>query len=131
MTRELLNPEGLLRSEAYTHVVVATGSRTVFIAGQVALDGDGRVVAPGDVAGQARRAFSNLGLALAAAGASPSDVVKHTIYVVGYTPEVRAGIREAARTLYGEHRPASTLLGVQALAQPDLLIEVEAIAVLD
>jgi enamine deaminase RidA (YjgF/YER057c/UK114 family) len=112
--------------------VVGTGGRLVFVSGQVSVDEDGQVVAPGDLAGQARQAHANLELALKGAGASLADVTKLTTYVVGYQPEMLALIREVRATLFqpGES-PASTLVGVQALAAPEFLIEVEAYAVLD
>ena len=129
MTLELLNPDELPRPETYSQVVVAAGARTIYVAGQVSVDASGQLVAPGDLAGQARQAYHNVGVALAAAGAGPADVAKITTLVVGYTPDHLTAIGEARRDVFGEHRPASTLVGVQALARPDLLIEVEAIAV--
>ena len=103
----------------------------VFVAGQVGVDADGNVVGPGDIAAQARQAFANVGRALAAAGARPNDVTKITIYVVHHQPEYRPLISEARVALFGDHKPTSTLVGVEALALPDYLIEVEAIAVTD
>ena len=131
MTLELINPDGLPVPESYTHVVVATGTKTVYVAGQVAEDADGNLVAPGDLAGQARQAFANLGLVLAAAGARPDQVARITIYVVGHRPELMAEVRPARIALFGDHLPADTYLGVETLAEAGRLIEVEAIAVLD
>lgn len=126
MTLELLNPDRLPTSPAYTHVVVARGARTIYISGQVATG-----VPAEDFAAQARAVHANLGIALEAAGAGPADVAKLTTYVVDYRPELRPAIAEARQALFGEHRPASTLVGVAALAQPEFRIEVEAIAVVD
>jgi enamine deaminase RidA (YjgF/YER057c/UK114 family) len=131
MTLELINPDGLATPESYTHVVVATGSRLVFVAGQVADDADGNLVGAGDLAVQARRAFANLGRALAAAGARPQQVARITIYVVGHRAEYLPLISEARIAVFGDHKPADTLLGVETLAEPGYLIEVEAVAVLD
>jgi enamine deaminase RidA (YjgF/YER057c/UK114 family) len=131
MTLALINPDGLATPESYTHVVVATGSRLVFVAGQVADDADGNLVGPGDLAVQARRAFANLGCALAAAGARPQQVARITIYVVGHRAEYLPLISEARIAVFGDHKPADTLLGVETLAEPGYLIEVEAAAVLD
>jgi enamine deaminase RidA (YjgF/YER057c/UK114 family) len=131
MTLELINPDRLATPESYTHVVVATGSRLVFVAGQVADDADGNLVGAGDLAVQARRAFANLGRALAAAGARPQQVARITIYVVGHRPEYVPLISEARIAVFGDHKPADTLLGVETLAEPGYLIEVEAVAVLD
>ena len=131
MALELINPDGLPVPESYTHVVVATGTKTVYVAGQVAEDTDGNLVAPGDLAGQARQAFANLGLVLAAAGARPDQVARITIYVVGHRPELMDELRPARIALFGDHLPADTYLGVETLAEAGRLIEVEAIAVLD
>jgi len=90
-----------------------------------------RLVAPGDLAGQARQTFANVGRALAAAGARPNQVTKITTYIVGYKPEYRTLVADPRTALFGDHRPASTLVGVEALARPEYLIEVEAIAVVD
>jgi enamine deaminase RidA (YjgF/YER057c/UK114 family) len=127
-----LRPEGLSNSPAFSQVVVASGRRMVFISGQVSLDREGKLVAPGDLAGQARQVFANLATALEAAGAKPADVTKMTIFIVGYRPEMRAVIGEA-RTAFlgGGEPPASTLVGVQGLADPGFMLEVEATAVID
>ena len=131
MTLELINPEGLPAPPTYTHVVVATGSRMVFIAGQEPEDAQGNLVGPGDLAAQARQVFANLGRALAAAGTSPRQVGKITIYVVHHRPEYLPEIEAARVTLFGDHKPADTLIGVDTLARPGYLIEVDAIAVID
>jgi enamine deaminase RidA (YjgF/YER057c/UK114 family) len=131
MTLELINPDGLATPQSYTHVVAATGSRLLFVSGQVAEDVEGDLVGAGDLAAQARLAFANVGRALAAGGARPDQVARITIYVVGLRPEHLAAISEARTAVFGEHKPADTLLGVATLAEPGRLIEVEAIAVLD
>jgi enamine deaminase RidA (YjgF/YER057c/UK114 family) len=128
---ELINPDGLPAPAAYTQVIVATGHRLVFVAGQVAVDAEGNVVGPGDLAAQARQVFANVGRALAAAGARPDNVVKITTYVVHHRPEYRPLISDARAAVFGDHKPTSMLVGVEALALPDYLIEVEAIAVVD
>jgi enamine deaminase RidA (YjgF/YER057c/UK114 family) len=128
---ELVNPDGLPVPDSYTHVAIASGSRLVFIAGQVAEDADDNLVGPGDFAAQARQAFANLGRCLDAAGAAPEHVARITIYVVDHRPEYLAQISAARVEVFGAHKPADTILGVQSLAEPGRLIEVEAIAVLD
>ena len=129
MTLELINPEELPTPASYTHVIVATGSRLVFVAGQVADDAQGNLVGHGDLAAQARQAFANVGRSLAAAGARPEQVAKLTIYVVHHRPEYLPDISEARMAVFGDHKPADTLVGVETLAEPGYLIEVEAIAV--
>ena len=131
MTLELINPEELPTPASYTQVVAATGSRLVFVAGQVADDAQGNLVGSGDLAAQARQAFANVGRALAAVGATPEQVAKITIYVVNHRPQYLPEISEARIAVFGEHRPTDTLVGVEALAEPGYLIEVDAIAVVD
>ena len=132
MGLQRLTPAGLFKPAAYTQVVVATGRRMVFLAGQVSIDAEGKLVAPGDFAGQVKQVFANLRSALDGAGATPADVTKITVYIVGYRPEMRSLVGEARSAVFGPATlPASTLVGVQALAEPGFLIEIEAIAVLD
>jgi enamine deaminase RidA (YjgF/YER057c/UK114 family) len=131
MTLELINPEDLPTPESYTQAVAATGSRLVFVAGQVADNARGNLLAPGDLAAQARQAFANVGRALAAAGAGPNHVARITIYVVHHRPEYLPQISEARIAVFGDHKPADTIVGVETLAEPGYLIEVEAIAVVD
>jgi enamine deaminase RidA (YjgF/YER057c/UK114 family) len=131
MTLQLINPGGLPTPSTYTHIVIATGGKTVFIAGQEPEDAHGNLVGPGDLAAQARQVFANLGHALAAAGARPGQVAKITIYVVHHRPEYLPVIEEARVALFEDHKPADTVVGVETLARPEYLIEVDAIAVLD
>jgi enamine deaminase RidA (YjgF/YER057c/UK114 family) len=131
MTLWLVNPDNLRTPQTYTQVVVATGSKMVFIAGQEPEDRDGDLVGPGDLAIQARQVFANLGHALAAAGARPEHVARITIFVARLQPEYLPVIEEARAALFGDHKPADTLVGVETLARPEYLIEVDAIAVID
>ena len=106
------------------------GARSiVFVAGQVSVSADGEVLAAGDIEAQTRHAFQNMGAVLREAGASFDDLVKVTFYLTDL-----AQIRDAARVrdefINTSHPPASTAVGVTALALPGLMIEVEAIAVL-
>jgi enamine deaminase RidA (YjgF/YER057c/UK114 family) len=127
-----LKPSGLHNNPAYSHVVVASGARTIYISGQVATDEEGRVVGEGDIAAQTTQVMQNLGLALIAAGASYSNIVKITTFVVGYKPEFRPIIGKARSVFFeGMEPPASTLVGVTALAAPEWMIEIEAVAVAD
>ena len=131
MPLERLNPEGMSTPLSYSHVVVAGGSRIVFVAGQVGMDGHGKLTGPGDLAAQARQAYRNVVAALAAVGATPADIARLTTYVVDHSPELLPVILKARSEVLGDHLPASTLVGVKALARPEYLIEVEATAVLD
>jgi enamine deaminase RidA (YjgF/YER057c/UK114 family) len=129
MKKQFFNPTKLHAPRGYSHAVAVEGGRFVFIAGQVALDQQGNLVGKGDLRAQAEKALDNLVLALSAAGATPADVVKVNTYVVNYGPAAYPIIREArSRVFAGQDPPASTLIGVQALAVEGLLIEIEAIA---
>ena len=131
MTLELINPEELPTPASYTQVIAATGARLVFVAGQVADDAHGNLVGPDDLAAQARQAFANVGRCLAAAGVRPEQVTKITIYVVHHRPQYLPDISEARVAVFGDHKPADTIVGVETLAEPGYLIEVDAIAVVD
>jgi enamine deaminase RidA (YjgF/YER057c/UK114 family) len=123
-----INPPGLVTPTGYTHVVVAADRRTVYIAGQVAFDSTGQVVGGADFRAQAEQVFGNLRRALASVGASFEDVVKTTTLV---TDRKNVPILRAVRDRYldQKHPPASTLV-VAGLVRPELLLEIEAVAVL-
>lgn len=131
MPIERINPDGLRRPPTYAPVVRVTGGTTVYLSGQVPVNVNGDLVGEGDFAAQARQVFSNLRLALAAVGADFSSLARMTTYIVDYTPALREALGAARSEAMGDARAASTLLGVQALAVPGYLIEVEAIAVVD
>ncbi|MFE7535466.1 RidA family protein [Streptomyces rhizosphaericola] len=134
MAITLLDPEGLPKTGAYRQVSVATGTRLVFVAGQVAWDADGTTVGAGDLVAQVERCYLNIGTALAAAGGSFDDVAKVTVYVVDWTPDklplFLEGAARAAARLGVTPVPPGTLVGVAALDVPEHLVEIEATAVL-
>jgi enamine deaminase RidA (YjgF/YER057c/UK114 family) len=130
MTLECINPPDLPTPPTYSHVVVAAGTRLVFVAGQEPEDEQGNLVGSGDLAVQARQVFTNVGRALAAASARPDQVAKITIYVVGHRPEYLPVIEEARVEVFGAHKPADTLVGVETLSRPEYLIEVDVLAVI-
>lgn len=122
------NPPTLSTPTGYTHVVEVTGPvKTIYISGQVALDKDGKLVGPGDMKAQAEQVFKNLEAALAAGGAKFSDVVKMNTYVTDVSQA--PAIREVRARYFGTTTPASTFVQVAALVRSELLIEIEAIAV--
>lgn len=135
MAVTLVNPDGLPKPEMYRQMSVATGSRMVFLAGQVARDADGAPVGAGDLAAQVEQAYLNIATALAEVGGTFDDVAKLTIYVVDWSAEkmplLGEGVSRAAAKLGVDPVKPITLLGVAALAESDLLVEVEATAVLD
>lgn len=134
MPISLINPEGLPTVDLYRQVAVATGSKLVFLAGQVALDADGALVGEGDLAAQVEQCYLNVATALDAAGATFADVAKLTVYLVDWTPDkmsaLAEGISRAAAKLGITAPPPLTGIGVAALAGPGMLVEVEATAVI-
>lgn len=121
---EIASPGG------YTHAVVVQGGKMVFLSGQVGLNRAGEMVGKSDFHAQATQVFENLKSALAAAGATPKDIVKLNYLVVGLNHDKLVALRDVRdRFIDKEHPPASTLAGVQALFREDALLEVEAVAV--
>jgi enamine deaminase RidA (YjgF/YER057c/UK114 family) len=129
MPRELINPPELHPTPGFSHIAVPTGARLVFVAGQVALDRDFNVV--GDsLAAQTKAAMENVGTALSAIGASFEDVVRRTIYTT--QPNEWETIALAVEEVQGSDRnPPQTIVGVPALALPELLIEIECTVSID
>ncbi|HET8755312.1 MAG TPA: RidA family protein [Solirubrobacteraceae bacterium] len=128
MPKEALNPDRLPAPVGpYSNVVTSPPGTLVFVAGQVALDADGNVVGAGDIVAQTRQVMENIGAALEAAGATFADVVK----IVNYITDVNEFSKMAAvrREFLREPYPTSTLVEVQALMFPELMIEIEAMAV--
>ncbi len=116
----------------YSHVATATGARTVVVAGQVGVDGDGVLVGDRDVGAQTRRAFENVGLCLASAGATWADVVKLSTFLVSAdlsTTTSARGRRPSPGCTRAATYPPSTLLIVGGLVRPELLVEIECTAV--
>jgi enamine deaminase RidA (YjgF/YER057c/UK114 family) len=124
------NPEGLNKPAGYTHVVVTEPRKLAYISGQLAWDGKGEVAGKGDFRAQVTKALENLRLALTAVGATMDDLIKVNYFVVNLGPDQVRIIREVRSTYFStEHPPASTLVGVTALVREDLMIEIEAVAV--
>ena len=132
MTIATLNPPTLSTPTGYSHITIVTAGRQAHVSGQVALNAAGQVVGKGDLGAQAEQVYANLGAGLAAAGAKISDVFKLVTYVVNLTPEKTAEVRVVRRKYLGDGPfPASTMVGVTSLVNPDLLIEIEVIAGID
>ncbi|MFF2963668.1 RidA family protein [Streptomyces sp. NPDC057963] len=135
MAITLVNPGGLPEIPVYRQVSIASGTRLVFIAGQVAWDAEGITVGEGDLAAQVEQSYLNVGTALAEAGASFDDVAKLTVYVVDWTPDkmplLLEGIARASAKLGTTPKAPATLIGVATLDVPDHLVEVEATAIID
>lgn len=125
-----LNPEGLYRNPAFTQVVVVSGrARTIYVGGQDAVDADGNIVGAGDIGAQTERVLANLERALAAAGAGLEHVVKWTVLYRQDQP-LEPGFAAFRRVWGGRPNPPTiTAAAVPALAHPDFLVEIDAIAV--
>lgn len=130
MDKKFINPQGLVKPGVYTPVISVQGGTTLYVSGQVSQDAEGHLVGKGDLLAQTEQVYKNLGLALAGAGATFADVVKLNVYVVGFQSQQRA-LLQSVREKYvsKDSPPASTLVGVQALARADFLVEIEAVAV--
>ena len=133
MKRQNIQPEALARrvvngNVLYSHVVVVEASRTIFVSGQLARDGKGEVVGKGDMRAQIRQTGENIRAALAAAGATLADVVKTNTYVTDIEEFFK---HTDVRMEYFGALPTSTTVEVRRLAHPDLMVEIEVIAVLD
>jgi len=136
MTVNTFSPDGLLQPVPYHHVSIATGTRHVHVAGQIARDATGGHVATGDLTGQVEQALRNTARALAGAGATFADVVRLRFFVTRWRPEhmdaFMRGVENVAAEIGLElPLPPASLIGVDILFEPDVLVEVEAYAVLD
>lgn len=128
MTVQRIQPDGLPRTPTYTQVVKA--GNTIYLAGQVPVNARGEYVGAGDFVAQATQVFENLKTALAAAGADFGNLVKITTYLTD--PRYRDLLRDVrSKYMVQTSLPASTMVMVAGLAQPEWLIEIEAIAVVE
>ena len=129
-----MNPAGLSTPEHYVHVAIAAGNRTVYVAGQVAQDAEGRLVGAGDLAAPVEQAMVNVSVALLAAGATFEHVARTTIHVTDWSPErlpaLTEGFGRAAARLGIQWLRPTSMIGVSCLAHPDFLVEIEVTAVL-
>jgi 2-iminobutanoate/2-iminopropanoate deaminase len=128
MAKTIINPPTLAAPTGYSYAIKKSGT-PVFISGQVALDGQGKLVGEGDVAAQTEQVFRNLQAVVEACGGTLEDVVKITIFVTdtSYRPAVAA----ARLKWFKEGQwPASTYLVVSALAVPTMLVEIESVAMI-
>ncbi|HZG89708.1 MAG TPA: RidA family protein [Pseudonocardia sp.] len=129
-------PEGMLQPTPYHHVAVGTGTRHVHVSGQIARSADGTAVASGDLTGQVAQALRNTARGLTGAGATFDDVLRLTFYVTQWAPEkidaFLAGVEQVAEEIgLRLPLPPASLIGVDHLFEPDVLVEVEATALVD
>lgn len=126
-----INPPSLYDAVSYgfSHATLQDGGKTLHLAGQVGWDASYTVIAPGDLAAQTRQALANLKAVLAEVGATPADVVRLRTYVVDHSPDKLGVVLPEIGAFYDGAVPApNTFIGVAALALPDFLVEIEAIA---
>ena len=130
MEKQLINPAGVAPPSAqYTHLVSVSSKKLLFIAGQVAVDEKGDLVGKNDFKAQAEQAYKNLDAILKSQGATFKNVVKLNTYTTDIANNKSLG--EVRRKFIPDEFPAATLVGVTGLADPDYMIEVEAVAALD
>jgi 2-iminobutanoate/2-iminopropanoate deaminase len=128
---QFVNPPELSKPPGYTHAVILSSNKLVYLSGQVALNAKGELVGKDDFRTQVTQVFENMKLALAAAGATPAHLIKLNYFVVGLEPEKLKIIREVRdRYVNTAEPPASTLVGVQQLFREGFQIEIEGVAVL-
>ena len=126
MGKRVLTPAGVQAKGSYSPGWEVSGGRVVFVAGQIPWDADGQTVCKGDVAGQTRQVFANIGTVLAEAGGSLEDVVKITVFAADI--RYRDAINQVRTETFKEPYPASTQVAVASLVDPEWLVEIEAIA---
>ena len=127
MSKNIFNPPNMMKPAGYSHVAKVTSGALVYIAGQVSADASGNLVGEGNLEAQAEQVFKNLEAALAAAGAKFSDVVKMNSYITDMS-KIQA-VRDVRALYFKDVSPASTFVQVAGLVRPELLLEVEVIAV--
>lgn len=129
MKIEHLNVPGLAPPVGFSHVTIAGPGRLVHVSGQVSKDAAANIIGAGDLAAQTEQVYANLQAALEAAGAGLGDVIRVVTYVVDLTAEKSATVRTVrARVMGAGPYPASTMVGVASLGSPELMIEIEATA---
>jgi 2-iminobutanoate/2-iminopropanoate deaminase len=122
------NPPTLSKPTGYTHIVEVSGpARTIYISGQIAFDADGKIVGAGDMKAQAEQVFKNLEIALTAAGAKFADIVKMNTYITDMSKA--QAVRDVRARYFGDTTPASTFVQVAGLVRPELMLEIEVVAV--
>ncbi|MGZ5571842.1 MAG: RidA family protein [Usitatibacter sp.] len=133
MAVDVVNPKGIYKPTTYFQASVSTGTRIICLSGQVAIDEQGKLVGAGDLAAQTQQAYRRVFIALQDLGANFSDIAKLTVYAVDWSPSkmeaLLSGATKAANDLGFDLRRPITLVGVTGLANPEWLVEVEAIVV--
>jgi enamine deaminase RidA (YjgF/YER057c/UK114 family) len=132
MSKQIINPASLPEPRGFNHGLLTTGGRLLFLAGQDASDGDGRIVAPGDIVAQCRQVLHNLHAVVHEAGGQMADIVKLNVFVTSrdaYVARLKP-LGKLFREYFGNYYPAMALFEVAGLFQPEAMIEMEGFAVL-
>jgi enamine deaminase RidA (YjgF/YER057c/UK114 family) len=132
MAKQIINPQLLAQPKGFSHGILTTGAGLLFLAGQTALNGEGTIVAPGDIVAQYRQVLSNLKAVLEAAGGAMDDIVKITIFVKDrgdYKAHLKP-LGQVHKEFFGSYYPATALLEISRFFDDDVLVEIEGIAVL-
>jgi enamine deaminase RidA (YjgF/YER057c/UK114 family) len=132
-SKEFLSPKTLMPPAGYSHIAKVNGGAIIYLAGQVSSDASGKLIGEGNFEAQVEQVFSNLRIAVEAAGGTMADIVKLNIYLVAEVDQADVPKLRAIRDRYVnvEQPPASTLVVVSRLARPGWLIEIEAVAAID
>jgi len=129
MTTEYINPDTAMKSAGFSHAIKKKGT-PVYIAGELALDIDGKLVGEGDIRAQMAQVYKNLEAVVEAAGGTKEDIVRITTYTTDL--EYRDTIMEMRREFFSAGKmPTSTFLVVAGLARPEFLVEMDAVAIID
>lgn len=132
MSKEIINPSGLPTPRGFSHGLLVSGGRLLFLAGQDASDGDGQIVTPGDMLAQCGQVLYNLHAVVHEAGGQMSDIVKLNVFVTSreaYVEQLKP-LGKLFRDYFGGYYPAMALFQVAALFNPDAMVEMEGFAVL-
>jgi enamine deaminase RidA (YjgF/YER057c/UK114 family) len=132
MTYKSVNSKELNQPHGYCHACLVGSGKIAYISGCLPLDRDGSVLAKGDFAGQVKIALSNMGKVLEEVGATFNEVVKMNFFVTGFNKERLAVVRDTRRAFINMDRPPSiTTVGIECLYDPEILVEIEAVAAID
>ncbi len=126
--KEIINPSNVHWPHGYSHIVKV--NNTIYVSGQIPLDQDGNIVGEGDIAVQTEQVYENLKRCLEAAGATMSDIVMLGVKVTD-VEDYDKNTREVRKKYFGKYRPATTCVEVSRLYFPEIIIEVEATAIID
>lgn len=132
MSKEIVNPPSLAHPRGFSHGVLVSGGKLLFLAGQTASDADGQIVAPGNLVAQYEQVLRNLQTVVETAGGTMQDIVKITIFVAdrdSYLAQLKA-LGRVHTSFFGNYYPATALLEISRFYQEDALIEIEGIAML-